>query len=742
MNLADKVAEEHLNNLISYIGNISSSIIGANKETITSLFSLEQNKITLENFLFDESSKIISISKKDDEKENSNKYKIETVPSFKNYKESSVIFIKKVPRLDCINNSLIKRDIQILNFSGGNDMSMYNYMINCINSEYNAPFYSYQGPVNQKIKNLSSKIDIDKNINLNINDINILMDNIQNNRVNLELKIEDYPIIKQKVDEYFKKTGKYPKVEDISPFLDDKLKKTISEIINLYKTNINEAKNEENNKRKNYSLDKIYFNKKYYSYQDQIKRAIVNSELIDGMSKINKNLFNLKKSKEKKNFKEYFKKIYNANSKEANKIKNIFLKKKTFGILENKSKKLDNIFLNEQIIEKWNKENVIIYNEKININEKTKEYKNKLIIEKYKEQLKKIKNKYEEEIDKLKKIIKNYEKQNLNDTKINQILNYNESITNQNNKFQSKENKEYNYQDKYNSKLIRIKENNIEKIDCITIKGKEIDLIKGFNSPKIKESLIIQKMDLFSISKDTYFIPQRKLNQYLIQKKDEIKLVSLEKEKYHKVNIEEFHIREFKPPENVCQEVVSLFIEKENLENNLDNKIQYIDHIEDIYIPNQLKEPLSIEYLDYLSILGDKNFHSINKNIMEYEIQNVDNMIIYALGEKVDNIIEYIDSIELIYSFQKDLQLYKCDQLIIPRKKREQNQIQYCDRLIILKREKQKYKKQKAIYFCLQGEKKEQNQSEFYYIKELYKIKKSKNEKVLMNKIENTKKFS
>ena len=48
--------------------------------------------------------------------------------------------------------------------------------------------------------------------------------------------------------------------------------------------------------------------------------------------------------------------------------------------------------------------------------------------------MKKIKNKYEEEIDKLKKIIKNYEKQNLNDTKINQILNYNDSITNSNNK--------------------------------------------------------------------------------------------------------------------------------------------------------------------------------------------------------------------------------------------------------------------------------------------------------------------
>ena len=340
--------------------------------------------------------------------------------------------------------------------------------------------------------------------------------------------------------------------------------------------------------------------------------------------------------------------------------------------------------------------------------------------------MKKIKNKYEEEIDKLKKIIKNYEKQNLNDTKINQILNYNESITNQNNKFQSKENKEYNYQDKYNSKLKRIKENNIEKIDCITIKGKEIDLIKGFNAPKRKESLIIQKIDLFSISKESYFIPQRKLNQYLIQKKDEIKLLSLEKEKFHKVNIEEFQIREFKPPENVCQEVDSLFIEEENLEN----KIQYIDHIEDIYLPKQLKEPLSIQYLGYLSILGDKN-------IMEFEIQNVDNIIIYDIGEKVDNIIEYIDSIELIYSFQKDLQLYNCDKFIIPRKKREQNQIQCCDRLIILKREKQKYKKQKAIYFCVQGEKKEQNQSEFYYIKELYKIEKSKNEKVLMNKIEN-----
>ena len=156
-----------------------------------------------------------------------------------------------------------------------------------------------------------------------------------------------------------------------------------------------------------------------------------------------------------------------------------------------------------------------------------------------------------------------------------------------------------------------------------------------------------------------------------------------------------------------------------------------------IYIHKQIKEPLSIQYSDYLSILGDKNFHSINKNIMKCEIQNVDNIIIYDIGEKVDNIIEYIDSIELIYSFQKDLQLYNCDKFIIPRKKREQNQIQCCDRLIILKREKQKYKKQKVIFFCIQGEKKEQNQSEFYYIKELYKIEKSKNEKVMMNKIEN-----
>ena len=97
-----EVTEDHIKNLITYICNLSSAVIDAEPEKVSSLLSNAQNKNILKLFISEESSKIICITKKEEEtKDSQEEYLFETKPTFKTYQNSTIIFIKRVPRLDC-----------------------------------------------------------------------------------------------------------------------------------------------------------------------------------------------------------------------------------------------------------------------------------------------------------------------------------------------------------------------------------------------------------------------------------------------------------------------------------------------------------------------------------------------------------------------------------------------------------------------------------------------------------------
>ena len=274
-----EVTEDHIKNLITYICNLSSAVIDAEPEKVSSLLSTTQNKNILKLFISEESSKIICITKKEEEtKDSQEEYLFETEPTFKTYQNSTIIFIKRVPRLDCTKQKLLKKDIQMLNFIGGNDISMFNYMLNCIQSAFSPLFTSFQKSLRPDVKNVNSKIESCKDVNLKMNELAILLDKAQGNSDIFDIRLETHPLIKQKVDEYFAKNDKYPTAEEIKPFVDDKTMNKICEMINKWKSDIIAFTKAENDLNKGDSLDEINFWKKADIAQASIKKQIESPE--------------------------------------------------------------------------------------------------------------------------------------------------------------------------------------------------------------------------------------------------------------------------------------------------------------------------------------------------------------------------------------------------------------------------------------------------------------------------------
>ena len=96
------VTEEHLQKLISYICNLSSVVIDADSEKVKTLLNSPKNINILKPFISEASSKIICLTKSEEETQDPSKeYFFEKEPTFKDFSNSTIIFLKRVPFLDC-----------------------------------------------------------------------------------------------------------------------------------------------------------------------------------------------------------------------------------------------------------------------------------------------------------------------------------------------------------------------------------------------------------------------------------------------------------------------------------------------------------------------------------------------------------------------------------------------------------------------------------------------------------------
>ena len=228
------VTEEHIQKLTTYICKLSSVVIDADTEKVTNLLSSNQNQEKLKLFISEPSHKIICLIKNEDEsKDPSNEYIFETEPTFKDFQNSTIIFLKRVPYIDCTKPKTIKRDLQMFNFTGGSDTSMFSYMQNCIQSAFSPLFSSFQNSL--RVDKANTKVQNYKDVNSKMNELAILLGKAQNTSDIPEIKLETDPLVKEKIDEFYKANGKYPTADDIKANFDENAFNRLCDIINKWK---------------------------------------------------------------------------------------------------------------------------------------------------------------------------------------------------------------------------------------------------------------------------------------------------------------------------------------------------------------------------------------------------------------------------------------------------------------------------------------------------------------------------
>ena len=318
------VTEEHIQKLISYICNLSSVVIDADSEKVKSLLSNPQNTNILKLFICEASNKIICLTKNNEENPDSSKeYFFEKEPTFKEFSNSTIIFLKRVPFLDCSKPKTIKRDLQMFNFTGGSDISMFSYMQNCIQSAFSPLFSSFQNSLRINIDKGNNKAQNYKDVNLKMNELAILLGKAQNGSDITEVKLETDPVVKEKIDEFYKKNGKYPTADDIKDSFDENTFNRLGDIINKWKNDIIAYTKLENDLDKGDSLDEINFWRKSEVVCRNIKTQLDSPEIkitLD-LAKNARKLFAISSFEEEIKLKEHMNNkinFYNMNLKDIN----------------------------------------------------------------------------------------------------------------------------------------------------------------------------------------------------------------------------------------------------------------------------------------------------------------------------------------------------------------------------------------------------------------------------------------
>ena len=313
------VTEEHIQKLTTYICNLSSVVIDADAEKVTNLLSSNQNQEKLKLFISEPSHKIICLIKNEDEsKDPSNEYIFETEPTFKDFQNSTIIFLKRVPYIDCTKPKTIKRDLQMFNFTGGSDTSMFSYMQNCIQSAFSPLFSSFQNSL--RVDKANTKVQNYKDVNSKMNELAILLGKAQNTSDIPEIKLETDPLVKEKIDEFYKANGKYPTADDIKANFDENAFNRLCDIINKWKNDIIAFTKLENDLDKGDSLDEINFWRKSEVMCRNIKSQLDSPEIsitLD-LAKNSRKVFALNGFEDEIKLKEHMNKItfYNMNLKD------------------------------------------------------------------------------------------------------------------------------------------------------------------------------------------------------------------------------------------------------------------------------------------------------------------------------------------------------------------------------------------------------------------------------------------
>ena len=275
--------KDHLQKLVDYFSNLSILMIDLDKDHLYKELAKPANTEIVRQFQKDPNTKLVCITKSDEDVQNEDERTIfiETELSYKAIKTSTIIFIKKVPVLNCENASLIKKQLQILNFSSeGNDNSVFLYMQNYIQSAFSPLFNSFQAAVGGEA-NPSATI---KSTNLStvqtkMNELVVLLSQAQKNSNIPNVKLEWDPDLKVKMDEIRAKKGSEPTVEELGANYNDDYITKLCDIINRWKVDISQVLKLDRNIQQGDTLEELNFWRDYETTLKNVKTQIEGPEV-------------------------------------------------------------------------------------------------------------------------------------------------------------------------------------------------------------------------------------------------------------------------------------------------------------------------------------------------------------------------------------------------------------------------------------------------------------------------------
>ena len=279
-NTGQKESHLDIQHLLDYISNLSNLMADADRDAVYKFLTTKNNLDFLRTFCSRENIHNISlVINEDDNPNQGEEYLLESDPSLKSFPSTNIIFIKKIPYLDCSDIKKIKKDLQILNFSTeSNDTTMLSHIQNCIQSTFLSLFNSYKELI--KIEKTSAIKTY--NVNQLQNKVTELVDSI-----NKTWKTSNIPVVKLEFEKFYlaikeklkKEKGREPTADDFLGVLDDSQLNNLYDCLNKWQAEISQVIKMDRNLSDGNTLDEIEFWVDYIKVIKSIRKQLESSDV-------------------------------------------------------------------------------------------------------------------------------------------------------------------------------------------------------------------------------------------------------------------------------------------------------------------------------------------------------------------------------------------------------------------------------------------------------------------------------
>ena len=274
---------QNVQTLMDYIVNLSSMMIELDKDRLYKELTKSANIEFVKNFQKDPTTRLICITKNDEENisNETRELFIESELLYKPMKTSTILFIKKLPVIDCTSQAIIKKQLQILNFSSeGNDNSVFLYMQNYIQTAFSSLFSSFQDAMgNEQNPSANIKSTTLASVQTKMNELVVLLSQAQKNSNIPNIKLEGDPELKEKMEKFQQEKKTPATVDDLSEGCNDDYITKLCDIINRWKADVSQIIKLDRNIMQGDTLEEINFWRDYETTLKNVKSQIESQEV-------------------------------------------------------------------------------------------------------------------------------------------------------------------------------------------------------------------------------------------------------------------------------------------------------------------------------------------------------------------------------------------------------------------------------------------------------------------------------